>query len=81
MCGKPYADLSGGMSNDPMPFIEQGWNVTLALGIPASKVVAAFPWYNCDYDCGEAGNPGGGVNCSGLRPKEFCPGANSSKPP
>jgi spore germination protein YaaH len=81
MCGHPPNDRSGGMSNDPMPFIEQYLNVTLGLGIPASKIVVAFPWYNCDFDCGEAGNPAGGVNCSALKPKEFCPGANSSIPP
>ena len=80
-CGHPSNDLNGGMSNDPMPFIEQYLNVTLTLGIPASKIVVAFPWYNCNFDCGIAGNPEGGVNCTGLKPKEFCPGANSSKPP
>ena len=69
------------MSNDPMPFIAGQLNVTLVLGIPASKLVAAFPWYNSDFDCGQAGNPSGGINCTKLRPQEFCPGKSSSKPP
>lgn len=81
MCGHPYADLSGGMSNDPLPFINSMLNQTLALGIPADQLVSGFPWYNCNFDCGRKDNTQGGVNCSKLRPKEFCPGANSSKPP
>ena len=81
MCGHPYADRNGGMSNDPLPFIDSILNSTLALGIPASKLVSAFPWYNCNFDCGQKGNPQGGANCAKLRPKEFCPGPNSSKPP
>jgi di-N-acetylchitobiase len=81
MCGHPYADVGAGMSNDPLPFIDSILNTTLALGIPAEKLVSGFPWYNCNFDCGAAGNPHGGVNCSKLRPKEFCPGPNSAKPP
>ena len=27
---------------------------------------------SCDFNCGRAGNPYGGVNCSGLAPKEYC---------
>ena len=81
MCGHPHADLSGGMSNDPLPFINSMLNQTLALGIPADQLVSGFPWFNCNFDCGEKGNPQGGVNCSRLRPKEFCPGPNATQPP
>ena len=52
MCGHPYADISGGMSNDPLPFINSMLNQTLALGIPADQLVSGFPWFNCNFDCG-----------------------------
>ena len=79
MCSFPPAAMGakhGGMANAPMQFIEMQLKSALSLGIPASKFVAAFPWYNCNYDCGTAGNPAGGVNCTNLRPIEFCPGSH-----
>jgi hypothetical protein len=68
----PAGQKNGGMANAPMPFIEAELKVALSLGIPSSKLVAAFPWYNCNYDCGQAGNPTGGTNCTKLKPMEFC---------
>jgi di-N-acetylchitobiase len=63
------------MANSPLSWVANRLNVTLSLGIPAPKLVAVFPWYNCDYGCGKADNPQGGVNCTHLRPNESCAGS------
>eukprot|EP01052_Picozoa_sp_SAG31_P081604 SAG31_NODE_41534_length_275_cov_1.170455_1_plen_91_part_11 len=72
MCGMPYA----GLANAPLPLIMQGFETMMGMGFPVEKMVATIPWYGCDFDCGPAGNPYGGVNCTNLRPREYCHGSS-----
>ena len=67
-CGWPYA----GMANAPLPLIEQGFSTMMRLGFPLRQMVAVFPWFSCDFDCGDADNPYGGRGCARLRPREYC---------
>ena len=64
-CGMPYA----GMAEAPWRWVNNSQRTMDALGFPREKVVHVFPWHGCDYNCGRAGNPWGGVNCSHLAPK------------
>ena len=67
-CGWPYS----GMANAPTSWVERGQARLDSLGFPKSKIVHVFPWHSCDFNCGTADNPLGGVNCSHLRPREYC---------
>ena len=67
-CGFPYA----GMAEAPWRWVKSGQDTMDKLGFPRDKLVHVFPWHSCDFNCGKPGNPYGGVNCSGLAPKEYC---------
>eukprot|EP01133_Synstelium_polycarpum_P015336 gene15336-18179_t len=49
--------------NDPMPFITEGIEAFLALGIPKTQLIAALPWYGFDNIC-ETGSTLENVTCN-----------------
>lgn len=61
-CGMPYA----GMPEAAWPWIKRNLNTSLSYGFPRDQIVEVFPWHDCDYNCGKD------VNCSKLRPREYC---------
>lgn len=45
-------------ANCGLPILEQGTRCYEKLGVPASKLVLAMPWYGYDYTCGPDDKPG-----------------------
>ena len=61
-CGMPYT----GMAEAPWRWTKNCAAAMDALGFPRGQVVHVFPWHGCDFNCGNASNSLGGVNCTGL---------------
>ncbi len=50
-------------ANAALPVVQAGVDCFVkTLGVPASKLVLAFPWYAYDYTCSTAGTPFGNLN-------------------
>ena len=60
------------MSQAPWGWVKSGQATMDRLGFPRDKTVHVFPWHTADYNCGQAGHKYGGVNCTGLAPREYC---------
>ena len=49
-------------ANAALPVVQAGVDCFNSLGVPASKLVLAFPWYGYDYTCQSAGTSGNNLN-------------------
>jgi hypothetical protein len=59
-----------GLANSAMTYIKAGFNFSVnTLGLPRSKLVAVWPWWACDFNCGAAD-----ADCAGLQ--YSCDGRN-----